>query len=51
MYNHYNLGNVEWKICLSIDVNHEANVMNQDNDSEAMLNTKECVSEIVKGCN
>ena len=40
--------------CLSIDVNYinrEANVMNRDNDSEVMLSTKECVSQIVKGCN
>ena len=40
--------------CLSIDVNyinHEANVMKWDNDSEVMLSTKERVSQIVKGCN
>ena len=32
-------------------INHEANFTNQDNDSEATLRAKECVSQIVKGCN
>ena len=32
-------------------INHEANVMNQDNDNEVILRTKECVSQIVKICN
>ena len=32
-------------------INCEANVMNQDNDSEVILTTKECVSQIVKSCN
>ena len=37
-----------------MDVNYtncESNVMNQDNDSEVILTTKECVSQIVKSCN
>ena len=32
-------------------INREANVMNEDNDSEVIFNTKECVSQIVKSCN
>ena len=32
-------------------INREANVMNQDNDSEVILNFKECVSQIVISCN
>ena len=32
-------------------INREANVMNEDNDSEVILNTKECVSQIVNSCN
>ena len=32
-------------------INHESNVMNQDNDNEVILSTKECVSQIVKSCN
>ena len=46
---------IKWmKIVLSIDVkyiNNKANIMKQDNDSEVMSSTKECVSQIVKGCN
>ena len=32
-------------------INREANFMNEDNDSEVILNTKECVSQIVISCN